>query len=172
MNRRRQKHGRSGDLRKGRRSTPYGIYFITRCLLPGRTLSCRQREDIVEALYHFRYRYRGDLSMHAFVVMPDHWHLLISLGSSKSLGKLIECIEKRASYPSRSTGGNIDWEDEYRDHKIRPQQSVRDITRYIENNPGRKDKVHLPSEWRWSSAHAHHANNLDRHFLGHERWQD
>ena len=158
----------AGALRKGRYSESLGLYFLTKCTLNHHVLTDDQRVDLVTAFFHFRDT--SDLLLHAFVVMPDHWHVLLSLGTHLSLAELMHGINRHASYRARQTGVAIPWHREYHDHKLRPEESVVDIVQYIEANPTRKALVEQTEEWSWSSAHPQYRDKLDRAFLGHERW--
>lgn len=157
------------NLRTGRYSTPFGIYHVTKCLILGAPhLSEVQRDDVVAALLHFRER--QIILLHSFVIMPDHWHALISLSDTKPLNLTIRDLIRRASFPSRERGAAIEWQKSFHDHKAREGESIVEIRRYIEGNPVRKGLVAQPELWRWSSAHRDHREKLDRHLLGFERW--
>ena len=156
------------DLRKGRYSQPRGLYLITKCLKPCHQLAAEQRDDVVNAFLHARSR--GILLLHAFVVMPDHWHVLGSLGAQKTLSQSVWSVCRRASFAWRKFGRKPQWQDGFHDHKVRGDETVLDIVHYIESNPVRKKFVAKPEEWLWSSARPESAEFLDRAFLGHERW--
>jgi putative transposase len=158
------------NLRKGRCSEPLGLYLLTKCVASGNDLKVEQRNAIVSALF-FGVE-KGDMRLHAFVVMPDHWHALISLGMELSLEEVVESISRRTNYQLRLQGDRVSWQRGFHDRKIRQNESVTDIVRYIEYNPVRKNMVVLPEEWQWSSAYMGFSERLDRSFLGHERWEE
>ncbi len=108
--------------------------------------------------------------LHAFVVMPDHWHTLFSLGEDLSLKRMMLNLCRHASFPTRQAGGRIGWQDGYHDRKVRLEDSVVEIVEYIESNPVKAGLVEHRAQWPWSSAHADYADKLDRSFLGPERW--
>ncbi|MEI6970801.1 MAG: transposase [bacterium] len=163
-------HFHADALRKGRCSEKFGLYLITKCVKKPAILTPSQRSDAVEALLFSRQA--GDVLLHAFVVMPDHWHCLLSLAGEKTLGKTVEVIGRRARYLARQRAETIGWVSGFHDRKIRAGESVTDIVRYIENNPVRKTLVGNASEWLWSSANPQYQHRLDRSFLDHERWSD
>jgi len=132
-------------------------------------LSDTQRADIVDSIYYFRDR--DLIALHAFVVMTDHLHLLFNLKDDRNIGFVVAQLCRRASFPSRQRKVIIAWQDEYHDHKLRLNENVVDIVKYIEGNPVRKGLVNDCGDWKWSSAHADYRNRLDRCFLGHERWE-
>jgi len=161
-------HPHQKDLRIGRYSEPYGLYYVTKCIKVGTELPTRQRDDIVRSLMDFREMRL--LYLQAFVVMSDHWHGLFCLGDAKPLSIVIKEICRRAAYAAKQQNDPIHWQQGFYDHKVRGSESVVDIVQYIENNPVRKGVVESPNEWRWSSAHPRYHDKLDRAFLGHERW--
>jgi putative transposase len=61
-----------------RGNTGYGCYFITASTFqkPNILQSERMAGLLIEILFH--YRNRNKFRLHEFVVMPDHFHLLIT----------------------------------------------------------------------------------------------
>ena len=158
----------AGALRKGRFSESLGLYFLTKCTQDHQVLTDEQRTDLITAFFHFRDA--GHLQLHAFVVMPDHWNILISLGTQLPLPELVRVINRHASFRSRQSGIAVPWQRDYHDHKLRPGESVVDMVQYVETNPTRNNLLARAEEWPWSSAHPLYRDRLDRAFLGPERW--
>lgn len=46
---------------------------------------------IIDALYHLRLK--GRMRLHAFVVMPDHLHFMVSLGAGETLSRLMHSLK-------------------------------------------------------------------------------
>ena len=158
------------DLRKGRYSEPFGLYFVTKRVEAPYNLNERQQEDICNALLHVRRG--GRLGLHALVVMRDHWHALYSLALDATLSEVMTKICRFARFNWRAAGSDgYEWQEGFHDHKVHPEESVVDIVRYIEGNPVRKGYVATPGKWNWSSAHPRYASELDRSWLGSERWE-
>ena len=61
-----------------RGNTGHGCYFITACTFQKRSLlqSDRMKRLFVDVLFH--YRLQEKYLLHEFVIMHDHFHLLIS----------------------------------------------------------------------------------------------
>ncbi|MEI8242841.1 MAG: transposase, partial [bacterium] len=78
----------SSDLRKGRISVPLGLYFVSKRLIA--VLPDPYRDDIVAAVLHARAK--ETIYLHAFAVMPDHWHALFSLRTEEALGTRMNAI--------------------------------------------------------------------------------
>jgi REP element-mobilizing transposase RayT len=92
-------------------------------------------------------------SLHAFVVMPNHVHLLAT--PSVALPKLTKSLKsitaKRANAMLALTGIPF-WQEESYDHLVRHVGEFEKIRHYIEANPVRAGLVTEASEYRWSSA--------------------
>ncbi len=96
---------------------------------------------------------RGDYQLHAWVIMPNHVHLLITprISVPKLLGSLKSVTGKRANLLLGRTGRPF-WQDESYDHLVRNDEEFRRIERYIENNPMTAGLAVTPEEYVWSSA--------------------
>ncbi|MBZ5723821.1 MAG: transposase [Acidobacteriia bacterium] len=107
---------------------------------------------VVEALQH-NARVLGHYVLHAFVVMPNHVHLLAT--PAVALPKLTKSLKgitaKRANAMLALTGSPF-WQEESYDHLVRHEREFERIWNYIEENPVRAGLVKECSEYRWSSA--------------------
>jgi len=107
---------------------------------------------IVEAI-HYNANTLGHYLLHAFVVMPNHVHLLAT--PAVALPKLTKSLKgitaKRANAMLALTGSAF-WQEESYDHLIRHEREFEGIRNYIEENPVRFGLVKEASEYRWSSA--------------------
>src|ERR1035437_4571333 len=95
----------------------------------------------------------GHYRLHAFVVMPNHVHLLVT--PAVALPKLTKSLKgitaKRANAMLVLTGSPF-WQEESYDHLARHEREFERIRSYIEENPVRAGLVREASEYRWSSA--------------------
>jgi REP element-mobilizing transposase RayT len=95
----------------------------------------------------------GLCELHAFVVMANHVHLLIS--PRVELPKMMKALKgftaKRANQILKLTGSPL-WQEESYDHLVRDRTEFERVKRYIENNPVRAGLVKEAQEYRWSSA--------------------
>jgi REP element-mobilizing transposase RayT len=107
---------------------------------------------VVEAI-HFNANTLGHYTLHAFAVMPNHVHLLVT--ASVALPKLTKSLKgitaKRANAMLALTGLSF-WQEESYDHMVRDGREFEKIREYIERNPIRAGLVKEASEYRWSSA--------------------
>ena len=104
-----------------RGTTGDSTYFITAstfekaCLLQ----SERMAGLLINVLSH--YRQRGKYELHEFVVMPNHFHLLITPISPVTLEKAIQFIKGGFSYRVKKElgfAGEI-WQTSFYDHRVR-----------------------------------------------------
>jgi len=107
---------------------------------------------IVEAI-HYNSNILGHYLLHAFVIMPNHVHLLAT--PAVALPKLTKSLKgitaKRANAMLALTGGPF-WQEESYDHLVRHDMEFERIRNYIEANPVRAGLVREVREYRWSSA--------------------
>jgi REP element-mobilizing transposase RayT len=107
---------------------------------------------IVEAI-EFNSDILGHYLLHAFVVMPNHVHMLAT--PTLALPKLTKSLKgitaKRANVMLSLTGTPF-WQQESYDHLVRHQREFERIRQYIEMNPVRAGLVTEATEYRWSSA--------------------
>ena len=92
-------------------------------------------------------------SLHAFVVMPNHVHLLVtpSVVSTRWLGPL-KGFTAHAANKLLGIVGRAFWQDESYDHLVRNDAEFERIRNYIERNPVKAGLVECAEEFRWSSA--------------------
>jgi len=90
--------------------------------------------------------------LHAFVVMPNHVHLLITPKIPlPQLTKSLKGITAKRGNAILGLTGHSFWQEESYDHLVRNQRSDR-IRFYIERNPVRAGLVAGASDFPWSSA--------------------
>ncbi len=96
---------------------------------------------------------KGDYALHAWVIMPNHIHLLIT--PQADVSKLMQKLKgTTARYANQQLGrtGMPFWQDESYDHWVRGADEARRIESYVVQNPVRAGLVALPEEYAWSSA--------------------
>jgi REP element-mobilizing transposase RayT len=143
---------RSGShrLRLGRRSIVgqlYHVRFATRGRAP-LLASLPAGRAVVRALYGAEHR--GEAKTLCFVVMPDHVHWLLELGSMAPLSRVVGAAKGRASRALRhcSTGTTEGvWQPGYFDRALRREEDLAAIARYIVANPIRAELVTSVRAW-------------------------
>ncbi len=98
-----------------------------------------------------------ECAIHAYVLMPDHGHLLVTPKHQESLPKTFQSLGRRYVQYFNSTyerTGTL-WEGRYRATLIESETYLLACSRYIELNPVRAEMVRHPRDYRWSSYHYH-----------------
>jgi REP element-mobilizing transposase RayT len=90
----------------------------------------------------------------AWVVMPNHVHVLVQLDQQHPLPKVLHSWKSYVANQANKILGRSGpfWQREYFDRFIRNEDHYRNAVRYIEDNPVKAGLVMLPEDWRFSSA--------------------
>jgi len=91
--------------------------------------------------------------VHAFVLMTNHVHLLLSADAVEASGALMKALGQRyVQYVNRlyRRSGTL-WEGRYRSCPTQAEAYLLACQRYIELNPVRAAMVAHPADYRWSS---------------------
>jgi putative transposase len=99
------------------------------------------------------YSQSAGCSIHGYVLMTNHVHLLLTPQKSESAGNLMKRLGQRyVQYINRTykRSGTL-WEGRYRSSIIQQQEYLFTCQRYIEMNPVRAGMVDHPGKYRWSS---------------------
>jgi putative transposase len=130
---------------------------LDRLLDQGRTGPVHLREPRVADMVVAAILYAADkllfYDLHAFVVMPNHVHLLLT--PTVPLPKLLKSIKNFTAKQANemlSTTGSTFWQPETYDHVVRNHDEFNRIWAYIERNPVRAGLAATPSDYCWSSA--------------------
>jgi putative transposase len=95
----------------------------------------------------------GHYDLHAFVVMANHVHVLIT--PKVAVVRITNGIKGVTSRGANVILGQIGkrfWQEESFDHWVRSAAEFEKVRGYIERNPVAAGLVKRPDEWRWSSA--------------------
>lgn len=93
------------------------------------------------------------VEMHAYVLMTNHVHLLVSTEKTDAVGALMKALGQRyVQYINKTykRSGTL-WEGRYRSCPIQAETYLFSCQRYIELNPVRANMVNHPAEYKWSS---------------------
>lgn len=107
----------------------------------------------LEALQKASQRY--DCAVHAYVLMTNHVHLLMTARIETGISAFIQSVGRRyvryINNTYRRTGTL--WEGRFKSSLIQDDRYYFICSRYIELNPVRAEMVSHPEEYRWSSYH-------------------
>ena len=96
-------------------------------------------------------------ALHAYVLMPDHAHILATLPDEAGTGKLMQRLGRRYVrwFNDRHFRTGTLWEGRYRSTVIEPDAWLIATMRYIELNPVRTGWAAAPEHYLWSSCRHH-----------------
>ena len=105
----------------------------------------------------------------AIVVLPDHFHMIITPKNPKEYSKIITSIKRNFNYgldknvkteakKALSASGDRRqhsgiWQRRFYEHTIRDEKDFQNILAYIQNNPLKHGLVKNPKDWKYSSYH-------------------
>jgi putative transposase len=102
-------------------------------------------------------RTKNRIQLHAFVIMPDHAHLLLTPAPEISLEKAMQCIKGGFSFRLKS---KLDvWERSYDSRRIIDTNDYTTHLTYIHQNPIRANLTSELSLYPHSSANPTHPSN-------------
>jgi len=137
-----------------RTKSPAGTYFVTfsTCQRARLFVVENYAKLFLKALYE--YERRGSFQLHAFVIMPEHVHLLLTPSEEFTLERVSQYI--KGGY-SRSFGLRFGlkkevWQRGFTDHRIRDAHDFAAHREYIHQNPVRRRLVQSASEYKYCSA--------------------
>ncbi len=111
-------------------------------------------EDYALYLFHLeKLAANFDCAVHAWCLMTNHVHLLLTPGTADSCGLLMKHLGQRyVQYVNRvhHRTGTL-WEGRFRSCLAQTEDYVLACYRYIELNPVRARMVDHPRDYRWSS---------------------
>jgi putative transposase len=90
------------------------------------------------------YHEKGSWYCHLMLLMPDHWHALLSFPPASKMGVV---VGRWKAWQRRTLG--IGWQDNFFDHRIRNNHEYELKADYILKNPVVKDLCAKPTDWPW-----------------------
>ncbi len=148
---------------------------LPRFVLPGHPQHVIQRGNNREPVFFAKEDYRFYLEkladacnrfqceLHAYGLMTNHVHLLITPTTETGIGKVLQSLGRYyvqfINYIYQRSGTL--WEGRYKATLIDTEQYLLTCMRYIELNPVRAGMVDHPSNYPWSSYHANAKGEAD-----------
>jgi REP element-mobilizing transposase RayT len=139
----------SHDLRVGRRSIPGQVYLVTTTCDGRRPLFADFFAAACACQALAETRLWRDSRLLAWVLMPDHWHGLVELGSNESLSKVLgraKAVSAAAINRSRGSSCAV-WQPGFHDRALRHDESLVAVARYLIANPLRAHLVDRPGDY-------------------------
>jgi putative transposase len=97
-----------------------------------------------------RVRRSFQLRVYAYVVMPEHIHLLLSEPQRGTLADALKSLKQGVSRRLITDAEHF-WQKRYYDFNIRNHPQFVEKIRYIHRNPVKRGLCERPEDWDWSS---------------------
>lgn len=93
--------------------------------------------------------------LHAWVVMPNHVHVLVQMAENVSLGGVVHDWKSFTSHAINRTTGRQGalWQRDYWDRFMRSEQHFEETLAYILSNPVKAGLARSVEEWPWVFPH-------------------
>ena len=99
------------------------------------------------------YRAQGRFLLHEFVVMPDHFHLIITPAEDIALEKAMQYIKGgHAARARKQFGLQSFWQSSFANHRIRDAADYERHRDYVHQNPVKAGLAARAEEYPYSSA--------------------
>lgn len=111
----------------------------------------RAARIVQESLFH---DHRRRYELLAWVVMPNHVHVVLEPLPGQRLGRIVQAIKGVTSKrigALRGLEGRL-WQPDYFDRVVRDIGHLERLRRYLEWNPVKAGLCDDPKHWAWSSA--------------------
>ncbi|MHB1458984.1 MAG: transposase [Armatimonadota bacterium] len=125
------------------------------------------------------YRNKYDCRILAYVIMPDHYHLVLDLQKPDDLHRWLHDVQMHtgnelrkwlretatpddlAIFAKHANGKSklAIWKEQARAFGIISNEVLRTKIDYMHNNPVKRGLVTDPSQWMWSSWHNYHLDD-------------
>jgi putative transposase len=103
----------------------------------------------------FRHRTQNRYQLHAFAIMPDHMHVLITPSPEHALPRCIQFLKGSFSHAIREQYEGEVWHPGHYEHRVRNPEDFLNQKSYIAQNPTRR---HLEN---YLYVHTHHPDEID-----------
>ena len=113
---------------------------------------------------------RFECQVHAYVLMTNHVHLLVTPLGMHGIGHMMQRLGQRyvrAVNATYNRSGTL-WEGRYKASLVDSENYLLTCMRYIELNPVRAAMVEHPAEYRWSSYRTNAQEEVDDLLVPHE----
>ena len=146
----RRSHG-GGDLH----------YITCSCYRRRAFLNSAHRRDLFLNIFE-QVRYKYEFAVIGYVVMPEHFHLLISEPEESGVSTVMQVLKQRIAQQCLSKlrkdingveDGDLPafWYLRSYDFNVFTEKKVVEKLRYIHRNPVKRGLVESPEQWIWSS---------------------
>ena len=140
-------------MKPTRSMSPPGTYFVTFSTWQRRRYFVVERYVRLFLKTLYGYRRQGKFLLHAFVLMPEHVHLLFTPAQDVTLERAVQLVKGAYSHSFGVEFGKQElWQRGFTDHRIRDAEDYATHRHYIHQNPVVRGLVSGAQEYRYGSA--------------------
>ncbi len=144
------RHADAAHVKAGART-----FFVTSSTWGKQNLlqSDRTARLFLRVLYN--YRAQNKYRLHDFVIMPDHFHLLLTIESEMTIERAVQFVKGGFSFRAGKELGMRSpvWQKGFSEVRISDADAFEQVRNYIHNNPVAHHLVGDAADYPWSSAH-------------------
>jgi putative transposase len=126
------------------------LHFITfSCFHRLALLEAPGARETVEAVLE-QTRARHEARVYAYVLMPEHLHLLVNEPPRILLAQFLKAVKQVTSRKLKGPREKF-WQGRYFDSNVHGEKARSEVIRYIHRNPVKRGLVGSPEQYPWSS---------------------
>ena len=127
------------------------LHFITfSCYKRQPFLHSEEAKDTVQQILEQTRKQQG-LRIAAYVLMPEHVHLLTNEPAEGTLATFLQILKQLTSRKLKSPTQKQFWQLRYYDFNVSTPEKLIEKRQYIHRNPVTRGLVTQPEDYRWSS---------------------
>ncbi|MBS1851997.1 MAG: transposase [Acidobacteria bacterium] len=129
-------------------------FFVTSSTWDKRNLLQSDRCAALFIKILYEYRVQGKFKLHEFVVMPDHFHLLLTVGNEMPIERAVQFIKGGFAFRAGKEFGMRApfWQKGFSEVRVLEASGYARMREYIRNNPVKRGLVRQAEEYLYSSA--------------------
>ena len=142
--------------------TSQSTYFVTANVFEKQSLFQVEKAARLFIEVLLNYRSQKKYLLHEFVVMPDHFHLILT-SAGVTLERSMQCIKGGFSFRlNRNLRARRDpWQPSFQDRRVRDSLEYQRLKDYIWSNPVKRGLCRTPEEYPYSSANPEFKLSID-----------
>jgi putative transposase len=130
-------------------------FFVTSCTWGRRSLLQSERAASLFVQTLRDYRNAGKFHLHAYVVMPDHFHLLVTVGSDMTIERTVQLVKGGFAFRAGKDLGLKApvWQKGFSEVRVFDWNMFQNQRDYIHNNPVRAKLAASAEQYPYGSAY-------------------
>ena len=129
-------------------------FFVTSSIAGKRRMLQSDQSAGLFVRVMYEYRQQGKFRLHEFVVMPDHFHLLLTVDCSLTIERAVQFVKGGFAFRAgRELGFRAPvWQKGFSEVRVQDWETFANVSEYIRKNPVKRGLVMKAVEFPYSSA--------------------